>query len=98
MLADFSRMTRLIWIDWAAARPEGVCRADICTAFGGSTAQAVKDISVYVNLKPTRLAYDLSGKRYRTSRPIFVAEDHDRIRRIVEIVNCALVTYPRSKK
>ena len=66
----FSKVMRMIWIDAMALRPEGICRRDVMQAFGMTVGRVSVEFRDYHKLN-RRMAYDMSKKRYFSTKPIF---------------------------
>ena len=72
---------RLEFIEFRLFWDGGINRSDITSFFGVSVPQASKDLSHYREIAPENVRYDLSEKRYFTTRkfrPRFLKPDADR--------------------
>lgn len=85
----FSQVMRLIWIDAKLASTLRINRADLCTTFGISVAQAAADLRVFQSAFPDRMTYDRSGKFYvrvKDSSPVYPTEPRYSVHRAASAV------------
>ena len=74
MTDPFATIVRLMWIDDLIEEEGQIQRNDIARAFRMSIQQASHDLRRYMQLNPSRIAYDPSPRCYtriENSKPLF---------------------------
>lgn len=85
MLADFSRALRLVWIDYQANQPEGLCRQDLFRVFGCSTATAGSDLAAYARMNKKHFTYNLGRRRYTAQGCLYLPRQHQIVIEAVDL-------------
>ena len=90
----FSVIVRLMWIDGVIDNDGEINRSEISQAFGISTQQASMDLRRYMQLNPSRIAYDVRGKRYvqvEGTRPLYKPAQQEAAAEMVRQVDAAIL-------
>lgn len=64
----FAMQWRMHLIDFLLAEYGTINRSALCSYFGISQPQASNDLSLYMQLAPSNMAYDATARTYRRTR------------------------------